>query len=247
MFSLVLLCLATASAAPNSRIINGDNAAQGDHPHQVSLLYSGSHSCGGAILNENWIVTAAHCTQSPSFYYAVVINEYDRSRQDTNEETISVAEVINHPNYDKGQGSYPNDVSLLRLSRPISVPFTAIAMQDASEAVDASCTITGWGRTESGSLPNIMQKTTGMLLSTNQCEARWGSTNILTSHLCIDNYFTGACNGDSGGPMECRRVSDGATVLSGVTSWGASGCDTTLPSVYTRISSFKSWIEQTIA
>merc|ERR1712123_230484 len=52
-------------AAPAPAIIGGKNAVDGQFPHQVSLKRStGSHFCGGSIINSNKVMCAAHCKQS---------------------------------------------------------------------------------------------------------------------------------------------------------------------------------------
>jgi len=62
-----------------------------------------------------------------------------------------------------------------------------------------------------------------------------------------DTQARGACNGDSGGPLVCRTGSGNTPqdfTLAGITSWGRSGCATTSPSVYVRVSTFRSWINE---
>ncbi|XP_069140846.1 fibrinolytic enzyme, isozyme C-like [Argopecten irradians] len=113
-------------------------------------------------------------------------------------------------------------------------------MPTGGDFAGQSCTITGWGRTSGGApLPDILQKATTTVLSNADCAEIWGADSINDGHVCVyTNGTNGACNGDSGGPLTC----DG--VLVGVTSWGAVGCDTSLPSVYTRITHFLDFINE---
>ncbi|XP_055674762.1 chymotrypsin-like protease CTRL-1 isoform X1 [Falco peregrinus] len=74
----------------SERIINGQNAVPGSWPWQVSLqTRSGSHFCGGSLINENWVITAAHCEFNP-YSHIVVLGEYDRS---SNAESVQVKTV----------------------------------------------------------------------------------------------------------------------------------------------------------
>lgn len=58
---------------PQNRIVNGVDSGRGEWPWQASLHYetsrgSFSHICGGSLINNNWVVTAAHCVE---FEYCV--------------------------------------------------------------------------------------------------------------------------------------------------------------------------------
>ncbi|XP_061450632.1 chymotrypsin-like protease CTRL-1 [Rhineura floridana] len=67
------------NARDTVRIVNGENAVPGSWPWQVSLQTStGFHFCGGSLINENWIATAAHCEVRPGTHF-VILGEYDRN------------------------------------------------------------------------------------------------------------------------------------------------------------------------
>ena len=91
-------------------------------------------------------------------------------------------------------------------------------------------------------LPAALRHARVNVLSTQDCRARWGS-QIVDYHICVFDLASrtrGSCNGDSGGPLNCR--SGYSWQVAGVTSWGIRGCLTSYPSVYARTSYFKDWI-----
>jgi secreted trypsin-like serine protease len=76
------------------------------------------------------------------------------------------------------------------------------------------------------------------VMTNTACASAWSSNQINDGHICLTSSSASACSGDSGGPLVCSGK------LAGATSWGASSCSPSYPSVYTRISYFRTWILQ---
>jgi trypsin len=241
---LLLLCLALPAWCDeiNQNVVNGANTNIANHRHQLSLRVSGSHSCGASLISTTRAVTAAHCVGSAVSVYTILGGTSDRTV--TNCATcvlFSPSSIVKHPNYsENGATGYPNDVAVLRFTaRSTNANFNTIAMSQSSDGNygGSAAVFTGWGRTcGSCGLPNILQQASTTVMTQAACTNVWGSARINAGHICIYNGNTGACNGDSGGPL----VVGGK--LAGVTSWVASGCLVSSPSVYTRVSYFYSWI-----
>jgi len=202
------------------------------------------------LISTSYCLTAAHCVGGSASYYTVVLGLHDR--YDTSKgrpESYQVSSYKIHESYNQGAGAYPNDVCLLRLSRTVNVagnPYIAIANlapSDSYNYVGDECYITGWGKLSgSQGLARVLQQAPARVLSQSECKRYWGS-NIMDGHICMmgwDSSTIGACNGDSGGPMHCKR--GGVTYVVGVASWVYSGCVTTYPSAYARVSYYRNWI-----
>jgi len=253
---VLLACLVPALARPENHIVGGqDVAVPGTWPHQASLEFrsSGSHTCGAVLISTRWLVSAAHCVGSASSSYQIVLGQHDRtSRNEGNPQIYAVSSITRHPQYSQdGSRGFPNDVSVLQLASEAELnTFTQtvdLAASNAGDFAGSTCYITGWGRLYGfGPLPNVLQEAQIDVLTESACRSYWGS-RIVGYHICVGdlaNARKGACNGDSGGPLVCMDESTGRYTLAGVTSWGRSGCSTSYPSVYARISYFRDWIQQ---
>jgi len=179
----------------------------------------------------------------------VAIAEHDLN-VDESEVKHSISKIVMHERYNGNGAGFPNDIALLKVSRPMSLNSKAVAINIAPMGMDFegnnNCYITGWGLTQGSQDRTVLQELQADIRTQSACARAWGSYYINDGHICVENGNTGACNGDSGGPLVCyvSRI----PYLAGATSWGISGCTTRgYPSVYTRISYFNTWIQENMA
>ncbi|XP_014704306.2 chymotrypsinogen 2-like isoform X1 [Equus asinus] len=230
-----------------SRIVNGEDAVPGSWPWQVSLQYSsGFHFCGGSLINENWVVTAAHCSVTTS--HRVVLGEFDQGSSQENIQVLKIAKVVKNPSY--SSLTIRNDITLVKLasSARLSNTVSPVCLPSANDNFPAGTlsVTTGWGKTQydASKTPDKLQQAVLPLLSNTDCKKYWGS-KIANSMVCAGASGVSSCNGDSGGPLVAQK--NGAWTLVGIVSWGSSVCSTSTPAVYTRVTEFVSWIQQTLA
>ncbi|XP_060080201.1 prostasin-like [Ylistrum balloti] len=235
------------SVSGNHKIVGGSIATHGEYPWQVSLRYGGHHMCGGTLINEQWVVTAAHCFEdTQSHYWTVAVGIHDRSHV-YRSQVHNAARVIVHEHYDKTRNH--NDIAMIKLDKPVDTSSTYVktaCLPDPNENFDnAVCTVTGWGATHSGGQgTRYLEEVDVPVLTNSMCHYYMGN-NVYSSNLCA-GYSQGgkdACQGDSGGPLTCKR--NGRWKLAGITSWGYGCGQRNAPGVYTRVSSFLSWIQTT--
>uniref|UniRef100_A0A8C6P9W8 chymotrypsin n=2 Tax=Nothobranchius furzeri TaxID=105023 RepID=A0A8C6P9W8_NOTFU len=229
-----------------NKIVNGETAVSGSWPWQVSLQDgTGFHFCGGSLINEYWVVTAAHCRVS-AMSHRVILGEHDRQTNSEPLQVKSIARAITHPSYNAN--TFNNDITLLRLSSPVQmtnrVSPVCLATSSTSIPSGTKCVTTGWGRTGQTSSPRYLQQTALPLLSPDQCKSYWGYNRITDAMICAGASGVSSCQGDSGGPLVCE--SGGVWSLVGIVSWGTSNCNTYAPAVYSRVSYLRRWIDQTI-
>lgn len=224
------------------RIIGGQFASPGQFPYQVSLQLKGRHHCGGSLISDTVIVTAAHCTmgQNPSQMKAVVgTNDLGAA----NGQAFGISQLIIHPQYNPQSQDF--DMSLIRLSTPVklggAIQTIQLADADANYAADTLATISGFGAINQNlQLPNRLKFAQVQLWGRDFCNAQ----NIpgLTDRMVCAGHPSGqvsSCQGDSGGPLTV----DGK--LFGVVSWGF-GCGAKgRPAMYTYVGALRSWIKQT--
>ncbi|NXF36779.1 CTRL protease, partial [Nyctibius bracteatus] len=230
------------------RIINGQNAVSGSWPWQVSLqTRTGSHFCGGSLINENWVVTAAHC-EFNTYSHVVVLGQYDRSSKAESVQVKTVSKAVTNPSWNPT--TLNNDITLLKLSSPAQLGprVSPICLPPANLALSTNlrCVTTGWGRTNTNSqaLAVRLQQVTLPLISQSQCTQYWGN-RITSSMLCAGGAGASSCQGDSGGPLVYQNGN--VWTLIGIVSWGTTNCNVRTPAIYTRVSQFRNWIDSVVA
>jgi hypothetical protein len=239
----------TGIKAEPTKITGGMDADIADFPWQV-YYESGNFLCGGSIISDTWVVTAAHCTRNSDGSSIPVSNMAIKvgtttPRISSDGMTYFVSEVIVHPQFDSR--TLLNDIALLKIAGPINytnaTPIKLISPYDvASGAIDPGVMtwVTGWGLTNVTPevLPANLQKVQLPIVSRSQASTVWGTipaTDIMAGYL---NGNKDACNGDSGGPMVVPVFT--GYKLAGIISWGSQSCDTY--GAYTSVSDLETWI-----
>ncbi|XP_058128375.1 chymotrypsin-2-like [Anopheles ziemanni] len=221
------------------RIIGGQDAAPNQFPYQASLRDDTMfHFCGGTIINNCYILSAAHCDVDGTVTKFVVVGSIFKDNGGVTHDAIR---VINHPAYNPV--TVENDINLIKVSPYITYNAAVQPMPIAAHfAESGQAVVSGWGRLETdGDRPNHLQFLNTEIISFEDCYDRWSditqSLVIVNSNICtINPDGQGACQGDSGGPL----VHNGG--LHGVVSWVPTPCGAPRPDVYTRVASYVTWI-----
>ena len=231
-------------------IVGGVDAVKGEFPFQVSIQSSsGSHFCGGSLIKQNWVLTAAHCVAGWNKANKVVIGLHDRSVL-AGAETFTVTRVIAHPQYNRQTLDY--DYALLQLSgdskfAPIALNSQEIDIPEKGAAPFMVWTA-GWGTTKEGSygLPRILQKVEVPLVTNKDCNAPASYNGEITDRMICAGYEQGgkdSCQGDSGGPL-FKQETSGHFTLVGVVSWGEGCARADKYGVYSKVNNQIDWIAQ---
>lgn len=239
----------TGVRKPQTKITGGSNALISDFPWQVYLI-AGNFQCGGSIISDTWVVTAAHCvlntngTPIPASSMSVKVGATS-PQLSTDGKTYLVNSVILNPSYDSQ--THENDVALLRIAGPINftnaTPIKLVSPYDVSQgAIDPGVIswVTGYGliSVTPELVPVNLQKVQLPIVSDTQASTVWGpipATDLMAGFL---NGNKDACSGDSGGPLVVP-VFNGFK-LAGIVSWGSANCNNY--GAYSSIAVLESWI-----
>merc|ERR1712168_1406804 len=165
--ALLLALVSSAYAASlnqGDKIVGGEEAEPHEFPWQISLRRKSDnfHFCGGSVLNENTVVTAAHCTvilDSPD-EVVIVAGEHNKKVDEGTEQTRAVSKLTVHESYGSPKG-FENDIALWILVEPLNLTFAVapVPLPKAMQESSGYCTVTGWGTLSSGgSTPDVLMK-----------------------------------------------------------------------------------------
>ncbi|CAH2105761.1 unnamed protein product [Euphydryas editha] len=244
------------SKRSQSRVVGGKPSQPAAWPWMVGLYRDGLFHCGGVIINQNWVMSAAHCVHRFwQYYYEVQVGMLRRFSFSPQEHNHRVTHVIVNQNYN--QEDMKNDLSLLRVKpgiqfsrwvRPICLPSPEVAGADWmwGPQPGTSCTAVGWGATvEHGPDPDHMREVEVPIWET--CKHQEDKAG---KEICAGFAEGGrdTCQGDSGGPLLCRNpMNPQQWYVAGIVSHGDGCAREGEPGVYTRVSIFVKWIRYHIS
>ncbi|XP_015840900.2 serine protease nudel isoform X2 [Tribolium castaneum] len=246
---------ATDELVGDSRVVGGKPCQPTAWPWVVSIYKNGVFHCGGVLINDLWILTAAHCVDRFwFFYYEIQVGILRRFSYSPMEQNRWATVAIPHEGYNKR--SLKNDIALMKLSkpvrfnryvRPICLPSQTTAGNDflRGPKPNTVCVAVGWGATvEHGSDPDHLREVEVPILpSCKHIEDKEGD------EICAGLSEGGrdACQGDSGGPLMCQNEKNRSQwYLAGIVSHGEGCARPNEPGVYTKVSKYIGWIHENI-
>jgi secreted trypsin-like serine protease len=253
------------AARPRTEIVGGITAPAGKWPWQVALLsYDprdplsnfAAQFCGGTLVDELFVVTAAHCVTEPNGRLT------DKSRIEVLTGTQSLAkrsggvrrkvvQIVRHPSYNNNTADY--DIAVIKLGSAATGIKTASLLTRAQES-DLAKTgdlsfVTGWGDLGNGRFPPDLQQVRVPIVSQHDCNDANSYAGQITSRMICAGLPAGgkdSCQGDSGGPLIVQDAQGRWQVLAGVVSWGEGCALRHFFGVYSRVAVLSAWVRQTM-
>jgi len=263
-------------AQRSRRIVGGTETEVNEYPWQAALETRDEIGwyflCGGNLISDQWVLTAAHCTVDIGVQdLRVLLGAHDISDSETTTLEINITQIINHPQYNKiVDTNY--DVSLLKLTttidfssnshiRPICLP----SIQSIKDYDGYIATVTGWGAINGTHDADKLQEVNLRVISNTKCSTKYSplqSSLFPREYIITDNMICAeaedghggkdSCFGDSGGPLVTKEPGSSGEVagenyeLIGVVSWGVACGRKAFPAVYARVTEFKTWLDMNL-
>ncbi|KAG7307497.1 hypothetical protein JYU34_007696 [Plutella xylostella] len=258
---LLAATAATASRPPSNYIVGGEDASIYVYPSAAQIEWKSllddewTLICGATILNERWLLTAAHCFVP--FFVGIERTRIraGATRRGEGGQVVKLKSYIVHPDYAVA-APHDSDIALVELERSLvfsDAVNSASIFADGIEVSDNEAVyVVGWGDTvgdslegSSGNYASVLQEVTLFTENIEECKMIYEGEEVVTDNmLCAGNQGDGgrdACAGDSGGPA--FYLDGSGDVLVGVVSWGSFPCGSPVqPAVFTKVSAFTSWI-----
>ncbi|XP_011505742.1 PREDICTED: chymotrypsin-2-like [Ceratosolen solmsi marchali] len=247
----VCIVLNVVANAKDSRIVGGQNANIRDFPYMASIkLAKNIHKlvCGGSIISEYHILTAAHCFINFEKTDLIVFLGNSSAPTASDTEPYYTIEQINvHPNFVgsvEPSTSVHNDIAIAKVGpRILFNEFQKkIELPNVDTRPGSLAVIIGWGRTSYpfGEPAKVLQKALMTIVTNKMCE-RDLPFSLHSQNICaFQRERVGVCYGDSGGPL----VSQGKVI--GICSF-IRPCAMGEPDVYTRVFSYLDFIQAHIS
>uniref|UniRef100_F1SNW5 Peptidase S1 domain-containing protein n=1 Tax=Sus scrofa TaxID=9823 RepID=F1SNW5_PIG len=233
-----------------TQIVGGSPARARKWPWQVSLQVNDQHMCGGSLIANRWVLTAAHCILG-HVEYTVKMGDIHLMNLSGMAVKIPVRDIVIHKYYNP-VGLIENDIALALLDFPVnySSHIQPVCLPEKTFMVqaDTECWVTGWGKVdERGNSPLLLQEAELSILRYEKCnevlkDKMESRLDVVKKGVVCGTSSRGkdSCQGDSGGPLVCEF--NDSWVQVGIVSWGI-GCGLRgYPGIYTEVSFYKDWV-----
>ncbi|NP_001254677.1 granzyme B precursor [Callithrix jacchus] len=240
---LLLLAFLLLPRADAGEIIGGHEAKPHSHPYMAYLAIWDQESlkrCGGFLVREDFVLTAAHCWGSS---INVTLGAHNIKKQERTQQSMPVRRTFCHPDYNPE--NFSSDIMLLQLERkakrttavqPLRLPSSKAQVKPGQV-----CSVAGWGRTTPmGTYSHTLQAVNLTVQEDRKCESCLRNYYDSTVELCVGDpeIKKASFKGDSGGPLVCNKVAQG------IVSHGPRNGKS--PRAFTKVSSFVHWIKKTM-
>ncbi|XP_055527990.1 trypsin-1-like [Wyeomyia smithii] len=223
LVTIVLSLFLALVTAQEPKIYNGFDVHIRDRPYQVAIFLLGQFNCGGTLIGDRWILTAAHCVRrrfSGDIFASELTVRIGSHFLRRGGHLIRVTDVIKHPEYDEISGDC--DYALIELEYPYSIDPIArpVEMIDENETIAEGtlCTASGWGKTMGTGNRNLLKMIELPLLNWFECNQALDDLgfSFTENQMCTryEKQIRSLLQGDSGGPLICNRK------LAGIASSG---------------------------
>ncbi|XP_004412310.1 PREDICTED: coagulation factor X [Odobenus rosmarus divergens] len=233
------------------RIVGGQDCKDGECPWQALLINEENEGfCGGTILSEYYILTAAHCLQQAK-KFTVRVGERDTEKEEGDEVAHEVEMIIKHNRFVRE--TYDFDIAVIKLKTPITfrvnVAPACLPQKDWAESTlmtQKTGIVSGFGKTHEKGRPSSTLKMMEVpYVDRNTCKLS-SSFSITQNMFCAgyDSKPQDACQGDSGGP-HVTRFKD-TYFVTGIVSWGEGCARKGKYGIYTKVTNFLKWIDRSM-
>ncbi|XP_072518282.1 granzyme K-like [Salminus brasiliensis] len=238
LFNGILLFISLRQAACMNVSIIGGQEVKKVKPWLVSIQAKDHHVCGGILIHQQWVLTAAHCKKKLDSCPSVTVLLGALSlRKSKNTQRIEVLEY--HIPKTFNNKTKANDIMLLKLQEKVQLKEKTVKVKPIPKPVrtiidGTKCQVSGWGTTNVEILEasDVLREVEVSVVNRDLCNCYYNNNPVITEDMiCAGNkqQRKDACWGDSGGPLECKNN------IVGVVS-GGNGCgDPKKPGVYTLL------------
>ncbi|XP_052132717.1 venom protease-like [Frankliniella occidentalis] len=251
-----------------TRVVGGTAARNGEWPWIVALGYK-THprssfagrpqfKCGGTLVSEKHVVTAGHCVYQKKTLYLARLGELDLEDDEDGAHPVDIEVAAKHVHPEYSPTRFTNDIAILTLRsaapstdgiEPACLPMRPDIRSLSFERYNPFTA--GWGSTSfNGPSSSMLMQVQLPVVSVEECQRAFAGIKTATIDnrtLCAGLQKGGkdACQGDSGGPL-VWPASDGTYYLIGVVSYGLRCAEAGYPGVYTRVTAFLDWMQDTM-